>query len=136
MTKPHDGLPVLDLECGRKMTKQTYLDMDQYFLIEAECLELWSDSQLQLSSASLAVLHGRLRAFTLGRVRRASGKLSPRSPIDYHGVLPHLLGLNDSHAPARLAGPEPPNFKKAPRANCALTIKRPDGAMVPMVAAG
>ncbi|EMC97222.1 hypothetical protein BAUCODRAFT_444334 [Baudoinia panamericana UAMH 10762] len=69
-TEKHNDCEVLRLEGNRRMMKQSWLHIDQFFEIETKYLEVLECNQLRLDKQSIGVVRDRLRKFV-----SASGEL-------------------------------------------------------------
>ena len=103
------------------MLKQTYVNLDYSFTIEADILELWNQQHLYLEDHSFATLDYFINAYqgTLPMAWSASPSICSQ-----YAALPQLLNVYDS-AVAAHTDVDPSKFKLAPRYNCAMQIKDP-----------
>lgn len=115
-TTPHSNREVLKLAKNQKLAKQSYVNLDQFFTIEACHLQRWRQGQHQLDSASISSLEKALLDFISGTTRRRHDvRNCVISPLDYHPpqcLTALWLGVRD----VRFA---PPSKKRAAIAICA-----------------
>ena len=117
-TVPHSYCRILQLAHNDRMTKQSYVNLDQFFTIEASHLELWGKDKgepvRQLDTRSIEALEGVFLDFiTRPRPTRTS---TIRSPLDYRPekqLTAVWLGVNDTR------------FVKPSRQCCAIAIVAP-----------
>lgn len=108
-------MPVLHLADDNHLLKQTYVNLEHSFTIEADILELWNRQYLYLDDRSFTTLEHFINAYqgTLHTAWSAS-----TSTISQYAALPQLLNVYDRPV-------DPSKFKLAPRGNCAMQIKDP-----------
>lgn len=123
-TPQHSSLPVLRI-ADNNMSKQTYVNLDQFFTIEAAHLLKWRDGKRQLDTASIKNLEEAFLAFVDKRLTRRLTQttmwttITPNfilSPIDYREpdeLTADWLGVNDTR------------FIKPPRKDSAVAITPP-----------
>nr|POF16461.1 hypothetical protein CFP56_23979 [Quercus suber] len=100
-TQSHDNTPLLQLESGRNMEKQSYLHLDGFFQIETKYLTAWKGRRNILTDTSLLIAQASLMVFMSGRleVPRSPGIASrldngPISPIYFGFTAQPLMGLS------------------------------------------
>jgi hypothetical protein len=119
-TRPHSSLPVLRLANNAKLVKQSYINLDQFFTIEAAHLQKWRDGKRQLDATSIKNLELAFLNFISKDRNITPRKAKPEnyilSPLDYRQreqLTAQWLGVNDTR------------FVIPPRKDSAVAIVKP-----------
>lgn len=91
-TQPHSQAEMLHLKSGRRMAKQSYINMDSFFEVETKYLEAWRSNSCCLDSQSLSYLQSQFSKHLLA-VRPDSDTYENRSPLDHWTFDPLSLGV-------------------------------------------
>lgn len=67
-TTTHSADPILELDAGERMLKQSYIDLDQFFTMETRLLSSFCDNTKRLMPRVVASLQRSLTNFVQGRV--------------------------------------------------------------------
>ncbi|KAK3706760.1 hypothetical protein LTR37_012605 [Vermiconidia calcicola] len=133
-TVPHSGQKLLGLANGKKMLKQSYVHLDQFFEIETQYLESFYQDSKCLDSQSVGYPQAQFRDFIGGVIPRPRGRSPsppgqrnsrPSSPLGLRRFTPTSLGVPDVPPQLVTVTPVAPWFVTPPARNCAIKIVAP-----------